>query len=139
MRSALLLALCLAPALACASRGEPDPSAPSRGLDGTTWRLVRMEGAEVPAEPPSTLIFEGERLAGDGGVNRFFGTVEYALDGRFETGALASTRRAGPPELMDREQRYLSLLEQVESMRFVEGRLELLAAERVLLVLEQVR
>jgi heat shock protein HslJ len=129
-----LLAACLALPLACASPEPSDPGAPSHGLDGTLWRLVRLDGAELPSEPALTLAFEGERVAGDGGLNRFFGSAEYRLDGRFEAGPLASTRRAGPPELMEREQRYFTLLDQADRLRFDDGRLELLRGERVLLV-----
>ncbi len=56
-----------------------------------------------------TLSFEGEKLYGFSGVNRYFGS--FKLDGnKIEISNLAMTKMAGPPEEMKAEQAYLDLL-----------------------------
>ena len=56
-----------------------------------------------------TLSFEGEKIYGFSGVNRYFGS--FKLDGnKIEISNLAMTKMAGPPEEMKAEQSYLDLL-----------------------------
>lgn len=56
-----------------------------------------------------TLSFEGEKLYGFSGVNRYFGS--FKLDGnKIEISNLAMTKMAGPPEEMKAEHAYLDLL-----------------------------
>ena len=60
--------------------------------------------------------------AGRSFVNRYFGTANLAPEGQLRwTGALGSTKMAGPPDLMAREQDYLRSLGRVSRWR-VEGR-----------------
>ena len=70
-------------------------------IEGIDWR----RGTAV-------LRLENGRVSGTGGVNRLLG--EYRLVGRRLTlGALATTRMAGPPELMESEQQLLAALARV--------------------------
>ncbi len=70
-------------------------------IEGIDWR----RGTAV-------LRLEHGRVSGTGGVNRLLG--EYRLVGsRLTLGALASTRMAGPPELMKSEQQLLAALARV--------------------------
>lgn len=55
-------------------------------------------------------------VAGNTSVNRYSGTVEIS-DNNFALGPLATTRRAGPPALMDQESRFLAAL--AKAKRFV--------------------
>lgn len=56
-----------------------------------------------------TLSFEGEKIYGFSGVNRYFGS--FKLDGnKIEISNLAMTKMAGSPEAMRAEQAYLDLL-----------------------------
>jgi heat shock protein HslJ len=68
----------------------------------TTWRLVRLDGREIPAEaraepePAHLRLAQEGRVTGSNGCNRFFGQYRQTGD-RIEFAALASTRRACLP------------------------------------------
>lgn len=92
MRPKLLsvVALTLAAVAATAARAETEP------LAGSEWRPVEIEGVEV-AEDVETFIRFGEdgKVEGNGGCNRFFGSVE--IDGEtLAFGPLAATKMLCP-------------------------------------------
>jgi putative lipoprotein len=111
MKSAfLLLAMALIPS--CATFG-PAP------MENVAWRLVELLGEPVSTtagdEAPS-LRFDAasKTVTGHTGVNRFNGG--YVLDGEaLSFGVLATTRRAGPPERMELETRFLQSLERTRT------------------------
>ena len=99
------------------------------------WRLQWLAGHALP-DDDTRLTLELDAVtaeaAGMAGVNRFRG--RYDLDARrLEFVELATTRMAGPDELMSLEQAYLEALERIDGWRRVEGGLELLAGEEVLM------
>jgi heat shock protein HslJ len=70
-------------------------------LDGE-WLLVEIDGEPIDIDAPRSIRFEGGRVSGRVGVNRFAGP--YSTNGDvLEIGPVASTRMAGPPELMSLE------------------------------------
>ena len=79
-------------------------------LAGTSWVLREIEGRGVLPEPRATLTFESaEKVGGDGGCNRFFGSVE--IDGSaIAFGPLGATRRACGEAIDSQEIRYLGAL-----------------------------
>ncbi len=130
--ASLLLALA-----ACTSA----PPAASPSVVAGEWRLVELYGEPVApvggAETPTLRLQEGEaRATGNTGCNRF--SAAWRTDGegpRFS--APVSTRRACvDPAANAREQRYLQALTETTSMRIEDGRLLLLAGERVVARLE---
>ncbi len=83
---------------------------------GSEWMLEGGAG--------QTLVFDGSRAFGFGGVNRLTG--EYTLDGDvLELGPIASTRMAGPPEAMQSESDYFGALARVARAAAVGGTLVL--------------
>jgi len=52
---------------------------PPTGLAGTNWTFVSIGGTPVVADRPTALQFDGDRLSGSAGCNRFSGT--YSVDG----------------------------------------------------------
>ena len=67
-------------------------------IEGTTWTLTSVDGAEPVAGEAATLTLSEGRAAGSTGCNRFTGT--YVLDGgSISFGRLATTRMACPGEL----------------------------------------
>ncbi len=56
--------------------------------------------------------FDDTRLFGTTGLNRFTGT----FDGSFPVGPMAMTRMAGPPELMDQEDRLMANLHEADAI-----------------------
>lgn len=144
--SVLLVSVASVFLAACATRRAPLPADTAPGatphvatpkievleeLAGSSWLLEEL-GGQVVAEPPEgwsprSLEFgaEGLRATGHAGVNRFGGRFEQ--DGaRLTFGPLAMTRRAGPEDLMEGEQRYTQVLSQVVAWRQDGNRLVLL-------------
>lgn len=73
------------------------------------WLVVAIGDDPVDPAAPRTVSFGDGRVAGQVGVNRF--TASYTLnEGALEVGPVASTRMAGPPELMALEDRFASFL-----------------------------
>jgi heat shock protein HslJ len=128
----LLRALLLAPLLAC--NGATSRPAAEPPFTGTSWLLVELDGAAVTVpqgtEAPSLLFFPDGRLAGSTGCNRLMGG--WHADGAegLRVDRLATTRRACPPGT-DLEPRVLAALEAVTARRIADGRLLLLAGDRV--------
>ncbi len=74
------------------------------------WLLTEIDGEPVDVDAPRSVRFEDGRLSGRVGVNRFTGT--YSTNGDvIEIGPVASTRMAGPPELMSLEHHFNTHLE----------------------------
>lgn len=105
----LVLALLIVAIAGCGTGGNADPFA------NTSWRLVAWGDATVlPAEMEITAQFSEGQIAGNAGVNSYFGA--YTVDGDgFTTGELGRTLMAGPEPAMQAEDTYLSLLADVRS------------------------
>lgn len=85
-------------------------------LDGT-WVVVKYRSGDrlvtpVSDGPDPTLTIDGNGIAGSMGINRLVGRLE---DGSI-AGPLATTRMAGPPEIMEQENELLSLLHRVDEV-----------------------
>ncbi len=81
---------------------------------GRQWTLTRLNDETIDVAKPPTLLFEGGKLSIFGGVNQLTGS--YALVGdSVSMSDLASTRRAGPPELMELERTFADTLASVDS------------------------
>jgi hypothetical protein len=97
-----------------------------RELDGTRWRLVRLDAATpVPAGAGIELRFEGERVTGSGGCNSFGADVLGGDRDGLEIGPVEATRRACPEPVLRRERRFLEALGRAHRLGFFFGRLEL--------------
>ena len=148
MRTSLLVttaALLFAIATACATSGASEPAksespvAPveAKPFEDTTWQLLELRGAAArpgsKSEPPSVrFLAETSGVRGHGGVNSFFGP--YVLDGStLRVERLASTRMAGPAELMDQESALLTALQAARSWRVTGDVLELFDVRGALL------
>jgi heat shock protein HslJ len=76
---------------------------------GTTWVVTELAGVETPEPRPELAFGTDGRLAGRVGVNRIMGAYELHGSALVVRNA-ATTRMAGPPEAMEREQRLLEIL-----------------------------
>lgn len=115
MNNLLLLIVAAVLAASCTSTDEPvGPLAPDfPGALIGEWGVQAIEGTPVVANSPAYVGFDADgSVHGNSSCNRMSGTWE--LDGlQLRLSPLAVTRMAGPPELMDQEQRLLSALERV--------------------------
>ncbi len=113
----------------CAADSGPG-SARAVPLEQTHWKLVEIKGASVSPGagrrgPHIAFDPEKKRVTGYGGVNNFFGGYEMSGEA-LRMPRLASTRRAGPPELMELESTFLTALAATASYRITGDKLELL-------------
>lgn len=93
-------------------------------LEGATWRLTRFAWNEaVPEAISITATFEGERVSGSAGCNRYFATVTAPTPYELAVGPAGSTRKACPPPQMAAESRYLTALQAATQFSFVLGKL----------------
>ncbi|MDX1961515.1 MAG: amidohydrolase family protein [Pirellulales bacterium] len=90
------------------------------------WTLVTLQGKDIATAPPPTMKFAQGKLSIFGGVNQLRGS--YALVGESVIlGELISTRKAGPPELMQVEQEFAKALRLVNGFHVHGGQLHLLS------------
>lgn len=81
----------------------------SSGGDGGAW-IATEAGAGVRfGQPYPTLVFDGARVAGSGGCNRYTGQV-IRTGGAFDITNLTSTEMACPPAVMEQETLFFTLL-----------------------------
>ena len=110
--------LALAGCAGMESASEPGAASP---LDKTYWRLETVDDMAVPPgagrlEPHIQFDPEKKRVTGYSGVNIFSGG--YSTNGsHLRMSSMASTRRAGSPELMQFEATYLKALSATRSYR----------------------
>ena len=95
----------------------------ANSLMGTRLLLVRLiaEGREIPIPAGAAVVLTLDRsghAAGNAGVNRYRGTVQFPAPGQIEfPSAFATTRMSGPEELMALERSYLNALSTVKRWR----------------------
>ncbi len=97
-------------------------------LEGVEWVLFRLKMKEaLSAKPEVTLRFDGEKIVGKSGCNRYFAGVMESGNGAREISIshVGSTRMACPEEAMNLERRYLEALEGVFQFSFLSGKLAL--------------
>ncbi len=99
------------------------------------WLVIEIDGEPIDPEAPRAVRFEGDRVAGRVGVNRFTGS--FTTDGDvIQVGSVASTRMAGPPELMALEDRFNSHLDGEHEIA-LEGHILTLSREEHSMALER--
>jgi heat shock protein HslJ len=96
-------------------------------LAGPIWVLTRLgDDKTLPKEPQVTLVFEGDRVTGMGGCNRYFTKARPGgMPGDLTVGPIGSTRRACPELIMDLEMRYFKALQGTMRFGFFVGQLVL--------------
>lgn len=123
--------LLLAGALAGCSAMAPSADLPE--LVGTAWTLESLPGHAPVAGSVVTLRFDGGRVQGTDGCNRY--TAPYTVVGRALQVApdAATTRMACPPEIARQAAAYIGALTQARGYRVGGGVLQLLAADGAVL------
>jgi predicted amidohydrolase YtcJ len=97
---------------------------------GREWTLLSLNGETVSVDNPPTMMFAGGELTIFGGINRLSGSYALIHD-RVVMGDLATTKMAGPPELMALEQEFANTLRVVDRFHAHGPRLQLLSGETV--------
>ncbi|MCR9292154.1 MAG: amidohydrolase family protein [bacterium] len=104
----------------------------------TTWVLTELKGESIESEAPPTIRFSSGRVSIFGGVNQLNGSYALVRDA-VVMGELVSTRKAGPAELMDLEQRFARALAAVNGFHVHGERLQLLSGDEVVATFQSVR
>jgi heat shock protein HslJ len=115
---------------ACTAMSTADSPA---ALDGTAWVLSALPGQALVPAASATARFEGSRIVGTDGCNRY--TVPYTQAGRaLQVGPRgASTQMACPPAVSKQADAFMGALTRASAHRVAGGRLELLAPDGALL------
>ncbi|MBN8843622.1 MAG: META domain-containing protein [Sphingomonadales bacterium] len=110
---------------------------PPDTLAGSNWRFVSIGGVAVAADRPTSLSFDGTRISGSAGCNRFSGS--YTADGRKLTaGPLMSTKMACPGAGMAQENAFFKLMSAPVSLSFpTDGTMEIGGADGQTAVLKR--
>ncbi|MBB6426032.1 META domain-containing protein [Sphingopyxis sp. JAI128] len=110
---------------------------PPSELAGTNWTFVSIGGLPVAADRPTSLVFEGERLSGSAGCNRFSGSYEHK-DRTLTAGPLTATEMACPGAGMTQENTFFALMRGPVSLSFpADGTLLLTGADGQTAVLKR--
>lgn len=130
---ALAVTGCSSPAHNGGTAGDPSAAGAAAlpSLTGTDWHCIDLIGPDgspvhVTDHPPTILIAADGKASGFAGVNRYFSEATFgnsitaATPIRF--GPVGTTRMAGPPERMQLERAFTSMLERVRSAQVVPGR-----------------
>jgi len=98
------------------------------------WLVIEIDGEPVDPDAPRAVRFEGDRVSGRVGVNRFTGS--FTIEGDVvRLGPVSLTRMMGPPERMALENRFNSAFQGDLPIELAE--VELVVGERAI-VLERV-
>ena len=101
-----------------ALRGCGGKILPPETLAGSNWAFVSIGGVSVAADRPTSPQFDGNRLSGSAGCNRFSGG--YAVDGgTLKAGPLMATEMACPG--MELEQSFFKLMASPVSLTFADN------------------
>ena len=92
------------------------------------WRVTELRGQPVPDDasitvqlrPDENKVIGNDKVVGSTGVNQYTGTYRLTPPSELTFSNLATTRRAGPPDAMAREQAFLNLMDQVRSFEMQE-------------------
>lgn len=97
------------------------PAPVKRGIIGSSW-LAEDIGKKGVIDNARTFVrfLSAEKVAGSGGVNRFSGACTIVGE-KLTFGAMAVTRMAGPPAVMNQETAFLAALAAVASYRLDEN------------------
>ena len=90
---------------------------PPAALADTSWTFVSIDGTPVTADRPTSLVFEGDRMSGSAGCNRFGGSYKVA-DGLLTAGPLAATLMACPGAAMEQERAFFALVDAPAGVSF---------------------
>ncbi|KTE02651.1 TetR family transcriptional regulator [Sphingopyxis sp. H038] len=92
---------------------------PPDTLAGSNWSFVSIGGVPVAADRPTSLQFDGNRMSGSAGCNRFSGT--YSVDGgTLKAGPLMATEMACPGAGMTQEAAFFKLMASPVSLTFAD-------------------
>lgn len=89
-------------------------------LEGTSWKLVELDGQPALPNSEGSIRFEDGKAGGSTGCNGFSGEYTLDVDGSIQFGLMASTMMACEQGLMEQETTFLQALAEAAAVQ-VEG------------------
>ena len=108
-------------------------SADSPPLAGTAWILSSLGGRTPPTETTATARFDGSRVQGTNGCNRYSAPVVIQGSNVKISPKAATTNMACPPDIMNLADAFMTALVSARSYRISSHQLELLGADGTVL------
>src|SRR5215471_18694797 len=108
-------------------------SADPRPLDGTAWTLTSLGGRIPPAGATATARFDGGRVEGTNGCNRYSAPVVVQGTNVAISSKAATTNMACPPEIMKLADAFMTALVSARSYRLSGHQLDLVGANGAVL------
>jgi len=103
-------------------------------MTGIAWRPTVIGADSMPADSGMFVQFEVDgSIKGHGGCNGFFGSLE-ETDTGIKVGPLGATRMACEEQVMNREQAFMTALQDGRAFEMGANRLQVLDADGTLLV-----
>ncbi|NNF97435.1 MAG: META domain-containing protein [Halobacteria archaeon] len=97
-----------------------------RDLEGMKWSLAELaENEAVSPQVPAYAVFDGTRLSGSSGCNRYFTDIKGSGPYEIVIGPVGATRMMCPEPMMQVEDRYLAALQKASQFGFLFGQLTL--------------
>ena len=93
-------------------------------LSGTAWLVELLDGEPLPEDTMISGRFTDDQLLGYAPINQYFASYT-VVDATLRFRDIGRTLMAGPDHLLQAENRYLQLLEEIRGYRMADGRLEL--------------
>lgn len=100
------------------------------------WVLSELNGNQISTAMPPMMRFSGGRVSIFGGVNQLSGTYAFIRE-TVVLGDLMSTRKAGPPALMELEQQFSKTLASVNGFHVHGNVLQLLSGGEIVAVFSE--
>jgi heat shock protein HslJ len=134
----LLLLLPLVATVCVACRWNPEREAKAaeqvetlerlQTVRSRVWRVTELRGQPVPEDagitvqlrPDPEKVVAKDKVVGSTGVNQYTGTYKLTPPSEVSFSSLVSTKRAGPPDAMAREQAFFNLMDQVRAFEIKE-------------------
>jgi heat shock protein HslJ len=108
-------------------------SADSPPLEGTAWTLSSLAGQTASTEATATARFDGGRVQGTNGCNRYSAPVVIQGTSVAISPNAATTNMACPPDVMKLADAFMTALLSARSYRISSHRLELIGADGTVL------
>lgn len=99
-------------------------------LQGTTWVLVGLNGLAALPDVSVTISFEGDKVGGTDGCNRYGSTYTIKNDQISIDQNVVSTLMACPEEIMSQAQQYTRAIIDASNFEIADNRLSLLNSEK---------
>lgn len=125
IKISLILTLILILIMSCVNVSvkstEKEKISSDSSLTGTSWNLINISGEDVTGKGV-TIHIQKNRLGGNAAVNQYFGNYTIKQD-KISVSQIGRTEMAGEKSLMNLENRYIGILQNVKKIEVIKDKL----------------